>query len=349
MLELQNIHKRFSGFTLTVPSLTVQENIHFVLLGPTGAGKTLLLNIMAGIVSPDQGRVRAGGADITRLPPEKRRFGVVYQDSALFPHLSVEENVAFPLRVRRTDRSEVIRLTDDMMSRIGITHLAGRGVTGLSGGEKQRVALARALITNPLVLLLDEPFNSLDYISREAMMSLLKEIRRLQNPTIIHITHDFEEALALADQVGIIKNGIIEQTGTTSEVFRSPGNSFVANFVGARNIYPGAVIGSGDNTRFSIDGGKTLFIGRDVDSDVRYAMVRAEDIIISRTEQQSSATNSFRGTVVDITRKRGINEIVVDFGITIHSYITNRSLESLAIKLHDEVYVIFKGSAVHLF
>lgn len=349
MLELRNIHKQYSRFTLSVPSLIVQESIHFVLLGPTGAGKTLLLNIIAGIVSPDQGRVRAGDTDITHLPPEKRRFGVVYQDSALFPHLSVEENIAFPLRVRRIDRSEVLRLTDEMMSRIGIKHLSGRGVTGLSGGEKQRVALARALITNPLVLLLDEPFNSLDYISRENMMSLLKEIRRLQNPTILHITHDFEEALALADRVGIIKNGFIEQTGTTTEVFRSPGNSFVANFVGARNIFPGTVIGSGDTTRFSIDGGKTLFIGRDVDPDVRYAMVRAEDIIISRTEQQSSATNSFRGTVVDITRKRGINEIVVDFGITIHSYITNRSLESLDIKLHDEVYVIFKGSAIHLF
>ncbi|HMB20234.1 MAG TPA: ATP-binding cassette domain-containing protein [Spirochaetota bacterium] len=349
MLKIQNIEKKLGRFSMSLPSLQIAEGRHFVLLGPTGSGKTLLLGMVAGVIKPDAGRVLLNGEDITGVKPEHRGFGMVYQDSALFPHLTVEGNVGFSMKMRKHDREKIKTSVEKVMKQCGISHLFGRDVAHLSGGEKQRVALARAIITRPRMLLLDEPFSSLDFKTREEMMALLISLRKEYNPTILHITHDFEEALILADDVGVIDNGKIIQYGGKSRVFRQPKNAFVAEFVGAKNIFSGTVRGEGAATTFVTDEKVELFLGREVEKSAVGAMIRAEDVILSNTTQSSSATNQVEGTILSLQEKRGVFEVIVDAGIIIHSYITGRSVDELNLQPGNKVFVIFKGSTIHLF
>jgi len=361
VLTVKGINKVFRNFSLGVDSLSIGRGDYFVLIGPTGSGKTLLLNIIAGLVAPDSGSVFLDELDITGLFPEKRGFGIVYQDSALFPHLDVMDNIGFGLRMGGRSRKQARHEARGIMSHLGISHLSERGIQGLSGGEKQRVAIARAMIMKPRVLLLDEPFSSLDYSTKEDMIQFVKRIRQEYRPTVFHITHDFEEALILADAVGVINRGRLVQSGSVADIFRYPGDRFVANFVGAKNIFPGALSGSGDDTVFSTERGLDLYVGRAVENHVRFAMVRADDIVLSRSQPVGSATNVFRGRVTDIVYKRGINEVrlcldrdrgaegdVVDADV-VHAFITTRSLRDMEIKQGDDLFASFKGSAIHLF
>jgi len=305
--------------------------------------------MVAGVMKPDTGIVLLNGKDITGMKPEQRGFGMVYQDSALFPHLTVEENVGFSLKMKKHDKNKIKISVERIMNQCGIAHLFGRGVGHLSGGEKQRVALARAIITRPRMLLLDEPFSSLDFKTREEMMGLLASLRKEYNPTILHITHDFEEALVLGDDAGVIDNGKMIQYGEKSTVFRQPKNAFVAEFVGAKNIFNGTVQREGNKTTFLTDEGVELFLGRQVEQSAAGAMIRAEDVILSNSTQSSSATNQIQGTIISLQEKRGVFEVTVDAGVTIHSYITGKSVEELKLQTGNKVFVIFKGSTIHLF
>ncbi len=349
MLEIQNVEKKLGKFSMKVSSLEIAEGRHFVLLGPTGSGKTLLLGMVAGVMKPDAGRVLLNGEDITGIKPEHRGFGMVYQDSALFPHLTVEGNVGFSLKMKKQDKNKIRTNVERVMKQCGIYYLLGRDIAHLSGGEKQRVALARAIITRPRMLLLDEPFSSLDFKTREEMMGLLASLRKEYNPTILHITHDFEEALILADDAGVIDNGKIIQYGEKRRVFRQPKNAFVAEFVGAKNIFSGTVRGEGAATTFVTDENVELFLGRQVDNSANGAMIRAEDVILSNTTQSSSATNQIEGSILSLQEKRGVFEVIVDAGIIIHSYITGKSVDELNLQPGNTVFVIFKGSTIHLF
>ncbi|HOO70214.1 MAG TPA: ABC transporter ATP-binding protein [Spirochaetota bacterium] len=349
MLALTGIEKKYRGFALSVTGLEVAEGSHHMLLGPTGSGKTLLINIIAGLVSPDRGMVTMKGRDITSLAPEDRAFGIVYQDSALFSHLDVVGNIGFGLSIRGMRGRKVRRAVGEIMDELGISSLYGRSIAGLSGGEKQRVAIARALIIKPGLILLDEPFSSLDYMTKIEMIEFIKKIRREYAPTLFHITHDFEEAMALADDVSVIREGSILQSGRVHEVFHSPADVFTAGFIGARNIFPGRISGSGDGTVFRTDSGVDITIGRDVSGSCRNVMIRADDVIIAREPIESSAVNRLRGTIVDILPKRGINEVCVDVGFSLFAYITNRSMMELSLTTGEAVYVVFKGTAVHVF
>ena len=262
MIALHNIEKSFKNFSLAIDTLSIREGEYFVLLGPTGSGKTLLLSILAGLVTPGKGSIQLHGQDITYSVPETRGFGIVYQDSALFPHLSVIQNIGFGLMIKKFPKKEIETRVKNIMNRLGIDYLYGRTTQGLSGGEKQRIALARALIMEPSVLLLDEPFSSLDYLTKEEMIKLIKNIRKEFNPTVLHITHDFEEAMVLANHVGIINKGRLIQTGSVSEIFREPGDPFVANFVGAKNLFSGEIQNSGDTTIFRTEKNLDIFIGK---------------------------------------------------------------------------------------
>ncbi len=349
MLEVRGIRKKLETFSMDIDSMKIEKGHHFVLLGPTGSGKTLFLSMIAGVVKPDEGRVLFEDREITGMKPECRGFGMVYQDSALFPHLGVEENIGFSLKMRKEPGIAIDAAVGRVMHQCGIQHLKGRSVKHLSGGEKQRVALARAIIGRPGLLLLDEPFSSLDFKTREEMMDLIGIIRNEYNPTILHITHDFEEALTLADDAGIIDNGTVVQHGRKGEVFRHPKNAFVAEFVGAKNIYSGKIDQKNYKTTFLTDEGVELFIGRRVERSAGGAMIRAEDVIISNVPQESSATNQIRGIVHSVQEKRGVFEITIDAGIIVHSYITGRSVEELKLQAGNKVFVIFKGSSIHLF
>lgn len=349
MVEIKGITKRYRNFFLDAAALSVGAGSYFVLLGPTGSGKSLILNMVAGVTKPDAGKIFFNRNDITAHPPERRNFGVVYQDSALFPHMGVEANIGFSLSVRGIVNSEVKKSVSEIMERLGIEYLAGRGVKNLSGGEKQRVALARALIMKPALLLLDEPFSALDSMTRIEMIDLMRDIKKEMAPTVIHITHDFEEAMSLGDSCAVINRGRVVESGTVSDVFSRPKDAFTANFTGARNVYSGAVVGSGDDTCFETSAGVKFFIGRRIEIAARNAVVSPDDVILSKKISETSARNSFPGKIIRVTRRSGAVEVRADIGVQMVSRVTSRSLEELGISEGDDITVIFKGNAVHLF
>ncbi|MBC7326225.1 MAG: ATP-binding cassette domain-containing protein, partial [Moorella sp. (in: Bacteria)] len=241
-MRLFRITKKTGEFQLRDISLEVLPGEYFVILGPTGAGKTVLLEVIAGMHAPDAGEIWLGEENITAWPPEKRRFGFVYQDYALFPHINVRENIVFGLKNKKLPPGEINRELEAVISLLGIAHLLQRFPYTLSGGEQQRVALARALIMKPRVLLLDEPLSALDPCTKEMLQQELKGLHQLTGTLTIHVTHDFEEAFFLADRVGIIEQGCLLQVGPAEEVFTRPRTAAVARFVGAENIYKGEII-----------------------------------------------------------------------------------------------------------
>ena len=219
--------------------LTIDAGEFFTLLGPSGSGKTTVLRMIGGFTLPSAGRVLIGGADVTRAPPYARAVNTVFQDYALFPHMSIRDNVAYPLMVRKVPRAERERRADELLALVQLPGAAGRRPAQLSGGQRQRVALARALIGQPQVLLLDEPLGALDLKLREQMQSELKALQRRLGITFLFITHDQHEALSMSDRIGIFNAGRLEQVGTPPAVYDTPATRFVAHFVGAANVLEG--------------------------------------------------------------------------------------------------------------
>ncbi len=245
MLRLEDVGVRLGEFRLQEISLRVKPGTYLALLGPTGTGKTVLLETIAGIHKLSSGRIYIKDREVTRLTPEKRHLGIVYQDYALFPHLTVFQNIAFGLRLKGAERREINTTVKQMADFLEITHLLKRRPSRLSGGERQRVALARALVMEPYVLLLDEPLNALDRATRSRIQNELKRIHTELGVTIIHITHDLTEAFFLANHLAVMKDGRILQEGAPEEVCRHPGNRSVAELVGIENFIPATV----DSTR----------------------------------------------------------------------------------------------------
>ncbi len=237
MIRIDDLHVRLPEFSLEGINLHAKKGEFFVLLGPTGSGKTVLLESVAGLLPVTRGSIHLHGREVTDLVPEQRAIGIVYQDSALFPHLSVRENITYGLRYHHADPSQNKRRFDRLVNALGIGPLLERGVTHLSGGEKQRVALARALVVAPDLLLLDEPLSALDPNFREEIRDILKELHRTTGITVLMVTHDFGEARYLAEQIAIIHQGRLEQTGSVDEIFTRPATPFTARFVGMRNIF----------------------------------------------------------------------------------------------------------------
>ncbi|HID43588.1 MAG TPA: ATP-binding cassette domain-containing protein [Archaeoglobaceae archaeon] len=233
VLELQSISKKFGKFRINNINLVVGKK-YFVLLGPTGAGKSVLLEIIAGLLTPDRGKIRLNDVDITLTPPEKRKIGFVPQDYALFPHLSVFKNIEYGLRIKGVkDTDMVVKLSE----KLGIKHLLDRKTTNLSGGEKQRVALARALIIQPELILLDEPFSAVDLRTKEMLMNELKRVHAEFDVPVIHVTHSFIEATMLADRVAVMMNGEIVEEGAVKDLFTKARSKEVADFVGVKNLF----------------------------------------------------------------------------------------------------------------
>ncbi|MBO8181776.1 MAG: ATP-binding cassette domain-containing protein [Archaeoglobus sp.] len=232
ILEVKKVSKKFGKFSLTEISLEIEKE-YFVLLGPTGAGKSVLLEIIAGILTPDKGEIILNGRDITHLPPEKRRIGLVPQDYALFPHLNVFKNIEYGLKARRIrDSSRVY----DLAEKLHIEHLLGRNPTSLSGGERQRVALARALAVEPELLLLDEPLSAVDLKTKEMLMEELRRVHFEFGIPIIHVTHSFIEAVLLAKKVAVIMGGRIMHVSEVKDLF-SARNKEVAEFVAVGDLF----------------------------------------------------------------------------------------------------------------
>jgi putative spermidine/putrescine transport system ATP-binding protein len=236
-VRVSGLHKRYGDVNaLAATDLTVRPGEFFTLLGPSGSGKTTLLRLIAGFERPDGGSIELAGKDVTRIPPFARDVNTVFQDYALFPHMTVAENIEYGLKVRRIGKADRRRRVDRALDMVQLAGLGGRKPGQLSGGQRQRVALARAIINEPQVLLLDEPLGALDLKLRQHMQRELLRIQREVGITFIYVTHDQEEALTMSDRVAVLNLGRIEQVGPPAEVYEQPKTAFVADFIGVSNL-----------------------------------------------------------------------------------------------------------------
>jgi len=356
-VEIKGLWVELEEFRLCDVNLDIAAGEYFVVLGPTGAGKTVLLETIAGLHRPRQGRILLAGEDITHAPPERRGIGFVYQDYALFPHLSVAGNIGFGLRLRGMSQGEIEKRVAAIGRLLGIEHLLHRMPGTLSGGEAQRVALARALVIEPRLLLLDEPLSALDPETREALQRELGRVHRELGTTTIHVTHDFEEAVALGDRIAVLREdrlgeglreGRIVQVGRPEEIFRRPANEFVARFVGVRNIFRGQAHPAEEGYKLVSIGEVEIAAVTGLEGPV-HASIRPEDIVLSREPLRSSARNVFQGRIVDISDRGTIAYITVRIPPDFICLITRRSLEEMGLREGVEVHIAFKASAVHVF
>jgi len=347
LLRIESLSITLGDFSVRDVSLEIRSNEYFIILGPTGAGKTVLLETLAGIHTPDTGKIFLGDQEITSTEPRSRNIGMVYQDYMLFPHLTVKDNIAFGLRQREIPLNEQHSMVDEMSTLLEIRHLAKRYPGSLSGGEQQRVALARALILRPGILLLDEPMNALDSRTRERMRMELTRIRRLTGTTIIQITHHFDDAFALADRIAIMREGRIIQVGETSEVFLHPADTFVAEFLGIGNIIRGTSSRVGNIARITTGTGPVFYAACSIVGDV-VATLHAEDVILSQEPFASSARNCLSGTVSEIIPFGSTVRVILDVGFPLTALLTRESCHDLQLEPGSSVYATFKASAVHV-
>ena len=306
IIELKNVTKSFDGqVVLDDINLDIYDNEFLTLLGPSGCGKTTTLRLIAGFESADQGDIIFLGEDIKDVPPHKRNVNTVFQRYALFPHLNVFENVAFPLREKRVPRAEIEEKVNEMLKLVALSGFEKRSVTSLSGGQQQRVAIARALVNSPKVLLLDEPLAALDLKLRKDMQSELKKIQKATGITFVFVTHDQEEALSMSDTVVVMSEGRIQQIGTPVDIYNEPENAFVADFIGESNILDGVML-EDNKVRFHghvftcVDGGFAPKEPVDV-------VVRPEDVDIVPEDK-----GMLKGVVTSVTFLGVHYEIIVD-------------------------------------
>jgi molybdate/tungstate transport system ATP-binding protein len=348
MIRIENLYVELGKFALSDINLTVDESEYFIILGPTGAGKTVLLESIAGLNPVKRGTIWLKDRDITNYKPEKRGVSIVYQDHALFPHFSVKDNILFGLMLRKKTRKELLAAQDWLGDLLGISHLLNRKTATLSGGERQKVALARALSTKPDVLLLDEPLSALDPETREAVQEELRKLHATLNNTIIHVTHDFEEAMSLGSRIAVIGEGQLKQVGTPGEIFYRPVSPFVARFVMTRNIFVGhAEKKERGETVFRVGG--TEFSTSQEFEGVCYAAIRPEDILIYREPVPPGTQNSLMGIIEQITDKGSTLYIKVSVPPEISCLVTRRHFNEMGLITGQRVYLTFLPSSVHLF
>ena len=343
-LELVGIHKRFPGFTaIEELNLTVPAGSFFALLGPSGCGKTTTLRLVAGLEAPTAGRILLGGKDVTNQKSFQRPVNTVFQSYALFPHMTVLENVAFGLRRRKmpdpVDKAhEVLRLVE-------LDHLASRRPQQLSGGQQQRVALARAIVNRPALLLLDEPLGALDLKLRRQMQLELKTIQEDVGLTFLHVTHDQEEAMTMADTIAVMNKGRIEQMGAPQELYELPRTSFVANFLGQSNLFTGPVVGT-TSTGISVDvAGQKITVPIDraqrTSGDITIG-VRPEKLTLhARKPPHDASTNAMGpGRVIDVSFSGVSTQYLVDVpGVGKLIVFAQNMTFGSEVREHDEVWL----------
>lgn len=346
MIALKTVSHDWGDFSLTDVTFSVAEGEYFVILGPTGAGKTLILETIAGFYVPREGHILLKGNDATHIPPEKRNIGFVYQDYALFPHMTVEENVAFGLKMHKTPKEMAEQRVRNIMEAMQIYHLKERFPPTLSGGEQQRTALARALVIDPDVLLLDEPLSALDPRTRENLRDELKRMHKTQGTTTLHVTHDQTDAFFLADRIAVIIDGKVVQVDVPHKVFNEPASVDIANFVGVENVIQGRVTANNEGVALvDVEGYQIRVLSHLTAGDVN-VFVRPENIILSKGRFRSSARNVIKGKIVDVTQFGRLFRIRLDNGLK--AIVTKQSVDELGLTAGTTVYASFKATATHI-
>lgn len=303
ILSLSGITKRFAAQeVLSGFDLHIHDGEFFTLLGPSGCGKTTVLRLIAGFEQPDAGQILLNGQDISQIPAEKRPINTVFQSYALFPHMSVFENVAFGLKMAGVGKQEQTERVTEALATVQLVDFANRKPHQLSGGQKQRVAIARALVNRPKVLLLDESLSALDHKLRQQMQLELKQLQRKLGITFIYVTHDQEEALSMSDRVLVMNNGQAQQVGTPREIYESPRNMFVARFIGESNVFEAEILQPLENFRYVA---RILGVDKEIRADQRFTpgekvnvILRPEDLRID-CQANSSERKGFPGKVLE--------------------------------------------------
>jgi len=317
-VALRNVTKRFgSVVALKTISLDIEEGEFITLLGPSGCGKTTTLRLIAGFNDPDQGQILLGDQDITNLPPQKREIGMVFQDYALFPHLTIKENIAFPLRERRTPKEKINDRVVELLELVRLPGVEERYPSELSGGQAQRISVARAVAYPPRVLLMDEPLGALDLKLREAMQLELRRIQQELQITTVFVTHDQTEAMNMSDRIAVMRNGEIEQVGTARDIYNFPQSSFVADFVGRINLLDAELLGnSGGIAELKIlnDVKIRAKIATEALSKSLCVGIRPEKLAIGRSGHEDRYDNQIPGKVISSTFSGNLLDVFVDVG-----------------------------------
>ncbi len=345
MLEVINLSVKFQDFKLQNISFSIEKGAYFVLVGPSGAGKSVLLETIAGLIRPDSGSIFLRNEEITNAKIGSRRIGLMFQDNSLFPHLSVKKNIEFAIHLKVKVRLKNQEKLNSLANDFDIAHLLNRKPETLSGGEIQRVLLARTLASEPEILMLDEPLSSIDTVFKDEIKSLLRKINR-NGLTIVHVTHDFEEAIALASKIAVINLGKVTAVGSPEEIFQKPANEFIARFCGHKNYFKADFSKVGfailkDNFQIEISSFQPL-------ADLGAILIDAAEIILSNQRFSSSARNSFQGKITDISKSKSGFEIKVDIGIQLIALITAHSIQNLSIKVEQNIWCTFKASSVQI-
>lgn len=302
MVRVERLSKRYGDvMALDSADLAIAEGEFVSLLGPSGSGKTTLLNLIAGLIAPTQGRIWINNVDVTDVPPNKRGLGMVFQNYALMPHMTVHQNIAFPLEVRRLPKAEIDRKVRDVLELVRLPAVGGRKPKELSGGQQQRIALARALVYNPAIILMDEPLGALDKKLREQMQLELKRLHTQLGITLLYVTHDQEEALTMSDRVVLLSGGHIEQMGAPSDLYFNPRSVFAADFLGDSNMMEAVVETASETTTVATSAGRKYHAKKSPFAKVGMTvkvMVRPENVFILR-DHAGTFVNTVEGEVLD--------------------------------------------------
>jgi molybdate/tungstate transport system ATP-binding protein len=345
MLKLSHIGKIYDEFALTDINIEIQEGEYYILLGRSGSGKTQLLELIAGLEKVDTGDIYLDEENITRKRIQDRKIGIVFQDYAMFPHMTVFENIAYSLKSIGNNYKSLNSSVNAIAGTMNISHLLNRKTDRLSSGELQRVALARTLITSPRLLLLDEPLSSLDASLKDDMKKVLRKLNK-SGQTIVHVTHDYSEAISLAKKVGVIHNGRIIQEGTPSDVFKNPVNRFVARYSGIRNFFKVDFINNNsvwtcltkNILKFKMNGGSY--------PDNGMIVLRSNEIKVSSFKPEDPSLNSFIGIVEDILPSEHGIEVTINAGEIFFVDIPVQSLEKNQLSEGVKIWLSFPSSAV---
>lgn len=346
MLELHNITKSYPGFSIRELSLEIERGDYFVLLGRSGSGKSMLLEIIAGLRRCDSGRVVLNGKDITKLKIQERKVGLVFQDFALFPHLTVYDNIAYPLRTKGMRKSDIEEKVTGMAWEMNITSLLERRPGTLSGGERQRVAVSRTLVTSPDIILLDEPMASIDTPLRDDLRRLLRDINR-KGMTIMHVTHDFREAIRLAHKMGVMHNGHLVQTGTPDEIFSRPRNRFVARFAGVQNFFNMVVERKGNNITGRLKNGIQIELPEGDYGDNALIMIPNSDIS-AYVDYPDGRDIVAEGVVREVNRAENGYEAYIESGDMFYLNLDHEAWKVAPLRIDDRVWITFPGDSVRV-